>query len=111
MPDQKRALHEFKAAFFKALAHPLRIQILDALRDREHGVGELAEILAVEIPNASQQLAILRGKNLVIARKDGSNVFYSVRDPLVFRLLDDAKAIFNNHLVDVQAMLQVLNEA
>ena len=105
-----RALRLFKAEFFKALAHPLRIHILDALRDGELSVAELRDILGVEPPNASQQLAILRSKNLVAARKDGNNVFYSVRDPMVFHLLDDAKAIFNNHLVDVQGMLQVLNE-
>jgi ArsR family transcriptional regulator len=106
-----QALRTFKAEFFKALAHPLRIHILDALRDGERSVADLRDILGVEPPNASQQLAILRAKNLVSARKDGNTVFYSVRDPMIFQLLDDAKAIFNNHLVDMQGMLQVLNEA
>lgn len=106
-----QALRAFKAEFFKALAHPLRIDILDALREGERSVAELRDQLGVEPPNASQQLAILRAKNLVVARKDGNNVFYSVRDPAIFQLLDVAKAIFNNHLVDVQGMLQVLNEA
>lgn len=108
--SQHQALRAFKAEFFKALAHPLRIHILDALRDGEHSVAELRDLLGVEPPNASQQLAILRAKNLVVARKDGNNVYYSVRDPLIFQLLDDARAIFNNHLVDMQDMLQVLNE-
>ncbi|MNS20154.1 putative HTH-type transcriptional regulator [compost metagenome] len=105
-----QALRSFKAEFFKALAHPLRIHILDSLRDGERSVAELRDQLGVEPPNASQQLAILRAKNLVVARKDGNNVYYSVRDPMIFQLLDDAKAIFNNHLVGVQDMLQVLNE-
>lgn len=109
MPDFQ-ALRSFKAEFFKALAHPLRIHILDALRDGEHSVGELRELLGVETPNVSQQLAILRGKNLVTARKEGNNVYYSVPDPAVFQLLDVAKEIFNNHLVGVQGMLQLLNE-
>ena len=52
-------LREFKAEFFKALAHPIRIQILDTLRDREHNVNELRDILNIEAPNVSQQLAIL----------------------------------------------------
>jgi ArsR family transcriptional regulator len=105
-----QALRAFKADFFKALAHPLRIHILDALRDGEHSVGELRELLEVETPNVSQQLAILRGKNLVTARKEGNNVYYSVPDPAVFQLLDVAKAIFSNHLVGVQGILQLLNE-
>lgn len=105
-----RALRAFKAEFFKALAHPLRIHILDALREGERSVADLRDILGVEPPNASQQLAILRSKNLVSARKEGNNVFYAVRDPLVFQLLDDAREIFNNHLIDMQGMLQGLNE-
>lgn len=106
-----QALRTFKAEFFKALAHPLRIHILDALRDGERSVADIRDLLGVEPPHASQQLAILRAKNLVVARKDGTNVYYAVRDPLIFQLLDDAKAVFNNHLIDMQSLLQVLNEA
>lgn len=109
MPSQQ-ALRAFKAEFFKALAHPLRIHILDALRDGEHSVGELRDLLAVETPNVSQQLAVLRSKNLVTARKEGNNVYYSVPDPAVFRLLDVAKEVFNNHLVGMQDMLDMLHE-
>lgn len=99
-------IREFKAEFFKALAHPIRIHILDALRDGEHSVNELREILDIEPPNVSQQLAILRNKNLVVARKDGSNVYYSIKDPMVFQLLDLCKEIFNNHLIDIQSVLR-----
>ena len=53
----------------------------------------------------SQQLAVLRAKNIVQTRKAGTNVYYSVRDPQVLTLLDVAREIFNNHLIDLQAML------
>lgn len=98
-------LREFKAEFFRALAHPLRIQILDALRNGELAVGEICERLGVEQSAASQQLAVLRGRNFLNSRKSGTSVFYSVRDPEVFRLLDCARTIFNNQLISVQAML------
>jgi DNA-binding transcriptional ArsR family regulator len=101
-------IREFKAEFFKALAHPTRIHILDALRDGEHNVNELRALLDIEAANVSQQLAILRNKNIVTARKDGTNVYYSVKDPMVFRLLDLSKEIFNNHLIDVQSILKGL---
>jgi DNA-binding transcriptional ArsR family regulator len=104
------ALRRFKAEFFKALANPLRIHILDSLREGERSVSELRDILDVEMPNVSQQLAVLRGKNLVLARKDGNNVYYRVSDPAIFKLLDDAREVFNNHLVGVQDMLQSLSE-
>jgi DNA-binding transcriptional ArsR family regulator len=108
MPQQ---LANFKAEFFKALAHPIRIRILDCLRDGEKGVNELSDILQVEPANVSQQLAILRARNIVITRKAGSNVYYSVSDVKLFRLLDVAKDIFNNHLVGVRDMLQQMEAA
>jgi len=98
-------LSQFKAEFFKALAHPLRIRIIDALRAGEVGVNELSSRLSVEQTTLSQQLAILRSRNLVVGRKNGSNVLYSVRDPAVFRLLDAAREIFNNQLIDVRDLL------
>lgn len=98
-------LAQFKAEFFKALGHPLRIRVLDALRGGELGVNELTSRLEVEQSTLSQQLAVLRSRNIVIGRKDGLNVFYSVRDKTIFKMLDVARDVFNNHLVDVQDML------
>jgi DNA-binding transcriptional ArsR family regulator len=98
-------LARFKAEFFKALSHPLRIAIINALRSGEVGVNELSAQLKVEQSTLSQQLAMLRSRNIVVGRKEGQNVFYSVRDPAIFRLLDVAKDIFNNHLVDIQDLL------
>lgn len=98
----------FKTEFFKALAHPLRIRIIDSLRDGEIGVNDLCARLDVEQSTISQQLGLLRGRNIVLGRKEGQNVYYSIRDTAIFRLLDVAKEIFNNHLVSVQDMLQQL---
>jgi len=108
MPQQ---LADFKSEFFKALAHPVRIRILDCLRDGEKGVTELSEILEIEPANVSQQLAILRMRNIVLGRKAGSNVYYSVSDSTVFRLLDVARIIFNNQLTGVRNMLRQIKTA
>ena len=99
-------LSNFKAEFFKALAHPLRISILDSLRDGERTVAEISQKFEVEQANASQQLAVLRNKNIIVARKVGANVYYSVNDPAIFKLLDAARDIFNNHLIGVRSMLE-----
>lgn len=99
---------QFKAEFFKALAHPLRIRILDELRKREVNVDDLGSPLDVEQSNLSQQLAVLRTRNILAARKDGQNVYYSVRDPQLFDLLDVAKKIFNSHLIDLKDLLSQL---
>jgi ArsR family transcriptional regulator len=108
MPQQ---LANFKADFFKALAHPIRIRILDCLRDGEKGVNELSEALQIEQANVSQQLAIMRVRSIVIGRKSGTNVYYSISDRTIFKLLDVAKIIFNNHLVGVRDMLQEIRAA
>ena len=103
-------LSQFKAEFFRALAHPLRVKILDVLRDGESGVNELCARLGAEQSHVSQQLAVLRSRNIVNARKNGNNVFYSVRDPALFRLLDVSKEIFSNHLIDLTDLLAQLRE-
>jgi len=105
----RQQLSNFKAEFFKALAHPLRISILDALREGELTVNEISQRFSVEPPNASQQLAVLRNKNIIVARKEGANVYYSVSDPALFKLLDAARDIFNNHLVGVRGILEAIN--
>ena len=105
----RQQLSDFKADFFKALAHPLRISILDALRDGELTVNEISQRFHVEQANASQQLAVLRNRNIVIARKEGANVRYSVSDKTIFKLLDVTKEIFNNHLVGVRSMLEEIH--
>jgi ArsR family transcriptional regulator len=101
-------LQTFKAEFFKALAHPLRIKILEALRESEKSVTELQNILECDQSGVSQQLAILRAKSLITARKNGTSVFYKVHDPLLFDLLDVARAIFNNQLIDTKDLLSQL---
>ena len=105
----RQQLSDFKADFFRALAHPLRISILDALRDGELTVNEISQRFHVEQANASQQLAVLRNRNIVITRKEGANVYYSVSDTTIFKLLDAAKEIFNNHLIGVRSMLEEIH--
>jgi ArsR family transcriptional regulator len=101
-------LQVFKAEFFKALAHPLRIRILETLRGGERSVQELQAALGVDQSTVSQQLAVLRRHSIAVARKEGTTVRYAVRDRRVGDLLDAARAIFDNQLVDTQAMLREL---
>ena len=105
----RQELSNFKADFFTALAHPLRISILDALREGELTVNEISQRFDVEPANASQQLAVLRNRNIVMTRKDGANVHYSVSDKSIFKLLDAARDIFSHHLVGVRSMLEEIH--
>lgn len=100
--------YSFKADFFKALSHPLRIQILDTLRAGPLSVGEIKEKLGVEQSTLSQQLAVLRARNLVRAERSGTTIRYMVNDPAIWRLLDAARQIFDNQLVSVRTTLEDL---
>lgn len=108
MSGASTALQSFKSEFFKALAHPIRIRILELLRGRERGVQELQVALDLDQPTVSSQLAVLRRANVVGARKQGTTVHYALRDPRVGDLLDVARRIFDNQLVGTQTMLRAL---
>nr|WP_295971048.1 metalloregulator ArsR/SmtB family transcription factor [uncultured Bacillus sp.] len=103
-------MQQFKAEFFKALSHPLRIKILEVLSEGEMGVNEIQNTIGSEGSAVSQQLMILRSKNIVVGQKNGNRVIYSLRDPLIIELLQVAKQIFNNHLVDAINILDKFNE-
>jgi ArsR family transcriptional regulator len=105
-----QARHQFKAEFFKTLAHPARLAILEHLRSGEKSVNELQALLEADQSPISQQLARLRSGNLVDSRKEGTTVYYSVRDPMIFQLMDVAWEIFNRQLISHQELLQLLKE-
>jgi DNA-binding transcriptional ArsR family regulator len=104
-------LQTFKAQFFRALAHPVRISILEILVRGGRTVQELQDALTLDQPIVSQQLAVLRNQNIVAAQKEGSSVRYTLRDSLVGDLLDVARQIFNNHLVSTRGLLRELQRA
>jgi DNA-binding transcriptional ArsR family regulator len=103
-------LQVFKAEFFKALAHPVRIRLLEGLRRGERSVQELQAALDLDQSTVSQQLAVLRAKHVVVARKEGTTVRYAVRDPRVGELLDVAREVFNAQLTGSHTMLKALRQ-
>jgi ArsR family transcriptional regulator len=102
------ALQTFKAQFFRALSHPVRIKILEILIGGDRSVQELQEVLKLDQPVVSQQLAVLRNQGIVTSQKKGLSVRYALRDPAIADLLDVARRIFNNHLVNTRGMLREL---
>lgn len=107
-PAAAGELQRFKAQFFRALAHPTRIRILEILVRGGRTVQELQEQLALDQPLVSQQLAVLRHQGIVSTRKEGLAVRYALRDPLVGGLLDVARRIFDNRLGDSSGLLREL---
>ena len=103
-------LRRFKAEIFQGLAHPTRIAIVEALRGGEKSAGQLIEQLGLEPANGSQHLAVLRTKQIVTSRKEGNQVFYSLRDPVLIDVLDILKRYFSSHLSHNMAMLHEIQK-
>jgi DNA-binding transcriptional ArsR family regulator len=103
-------IQQFKADFFKALSHPLRIRILELLAEGDKNVNELQTLIGSEGSAVSQQLSILRSKNIVYGTKDANRVTYALRDRMIVDLLSIARQIFNNHLIDTASMLDKFSD-
>ena len=99
-------LRRFKADIFQALAHPTRIAIVEMLREGEMSAGAIFERLSVEQANASQHLAVLRSKRIVVNRKEGNQVFYSLRSHRIVEVLDTMRLFFEEHLGEAMEMLE-----
>jgi DNA-binding transcriptional ArsR family regulator len=103
MADQ---LREFKAGIFQALANSTRIAIIELLRDEgEVSVARIHDSLGIEQANASQHLAVLRNKNIVLTRKEGNQVFYRLRDKALGQVLDLLRKYFVSHLAEANDLL------
>jgi DNA-binding transcriptional ArsR family regulator len=108
-PSQQ--LQTLKAEFFRALAHPIRIRLLEVLvTTPECSVQQLQHTLGLDQPIVSQQLARLRASGIVVATKTGTATRYSVTDPLLQDLLAVAKRILNRRLADAQSLLRELEQ-
>lgn len=99
-------MRRFKADFFQALAHPTRVHVVELLRDGgELSAGTILDRLGVEQANSSQHLAVLRHKGIVLGRREGNQIFYSLRDPVIVDVLDALKAYFQTHLAEMSGLL------
>jgi len=104
-PAQQEPIYVMKAEFFRVLGHPARVRNLELLRDGERGVGELQAALGLDSSGTSQHLGVLRRQGVLESRKEGTSVFYRVRDPRTFQLLEVARQILTSSLEATQALL------
>jgi len=97
-------IYELQAEISKTLAHPLRIAILHYLRDGEKTVNELTETLGASQSNISQHLALLRQRQIVKTRKEGSTVYYRVASPKISQACDMVREVLMEQLNQKQEM-------
>ncbi|MDZ7360327.1 MAG: metalloregulator ArsR/SmtB family transcription factor [candidate division KSB1 bacterium] len=104
-----KTAYDFKAAVLKALAHPNRLRILEALRcDRKVCNCEIGPKLGLEQSNLSRHLLALSEAGLVVARKDGVRMMYRVTDPRVFKVLDLVGEMIKKQFVERAELLEIL---
>jgi DNA-binding transcriptional ArsR family regulator len=101
-------LYQLKAEFFKTLGHPARIRILELLAERDRSVGELLPEIGLEASNLSQQLAVLRRAGVVVSRKQGTAVIYSMASPDMAELMAVARKVLTGLLNDQVGLLKDL---
>lgn len=97
LPDTNNNANDSLGQVFKLLGHPVRLSILEHLRDGEHCVCHLEAYLGVRQASLSQQLSLLRNAGLINDRRDGWNVFYSITNEGIFDLLDTAMTFAGIH--------------
>lgn len=107
-PAQQQELREFKAEVFQALGHPTRVALVEQLREGERSAGELIEALGLEQANVSQHLTVLRSKQIVRKRKDGNQVYYSISDPAMIKVLDILRQYFFKRLESTVGMFNTI---
>lgn len=108
LEQTSNAIHLVKAELFRTLGHPIRVRILELLRDGERSVGDLQAALNLDSGGASQHLTVLRRQGLLEGRKEGTSVFYSVKDARTFQLLETARQILSARFEETQALLKDL---
>ncbi|MGC9221772.1 MAG: ArsR/SmtB family transcription factor [Solirubrobacteraceae bacterium] len=99
-------LIELVAQRFRVLGEPMRIRLLDELREHDATVGELQEALGASQQNVSKHLGILHSAGMVSRTKHGTSVVYSIADPTVLDLCDRVCGGVRRQLLDLEAILQ-----
>ena len=110
VPRPNVPLSHTKAELFKALGHPARIRCLEVLASGEHSVGELQPLVGIELSHLSQQLGILRRAGLVVSRKAGSSVLYTIKYPELIELMVVARRLLLGSLHETLALIAGLQE-
>jgi ArsR family transcriptional regulator, virulence genes transcriptional regulator len=103
-------IYELQAEISKTLAHPLRLAILHNLKSGEKTVNELTQTLGATQSNISQHLAILRQRQIVKTRKDGSNIYYRVSSPKISQACDMVREVLLEQLSQKQEIARTFQE-
>lgn len=97
-------ISELHAEVCKTLGSPVRIEILNSLRDGEKTVGQLSEELKLRQANVSQHLAVLRQRQVVATRKEGTSIYYRVSNPKINQACQLMREVLLDQLKEAQKL-------
>jgi DNA-binding transcriptional ArsR family regulator len=103
LPDP---LVELVAERFRVLGEPMRIKLMDRLRDGEASVSELQEAVGASQQNVSKHLGILHGAGMVSRSKQGTRTVYAISDPSMFELCEVVTSGLRRRLDELDEILQ-----
>jgi ArsR family transcriptional regulator len=108
-PTFDMSIYELQAEISKTLAHPLRIAIIHYLKDGEKTVNALTQTLGASQSNISQHLAIMRQRQIVKTRKEGSTVYYRVASPKISQACDMVREVLLDQLKQKQEIVETFS--
>ncbi len=108
LDKNKGALYERQAEIAKAVAHPVRVAVIDFLKDGEKCVCDIAEHVGSERSNVSRHLALMVGAGVLSSRKEGLKVFYWLRTPCVLEFLGCATRVLKQQAQDHKNLMAAL---
>ncbi len=106
-----KKLYEIHAEICKTLGNAKRIEILNALQNRELTVSKLVEIMGIPPANVSQHLAVMRQKGILTARREGSNIYYKVSNSKVIKACNLMREVLLEQLEEGQKIARKLSRA
>lgn len=108
MDKAKALLYERQAEIAKAVGHPLRVAVIDFLRDGEKCVCDIAEYVDSERSNVSRHLSVMVNAGVLTYRKEGLKVFYALRTPCIAEFLSCVTRVVKQQAKDNEKLLAAL---
>jgi ArsR family transcriptional regulator len=109
--EGEELVFKIKADFLRCLAHPVRLAIIEHLKNGEKPVGQIVQALGVEQSGLSKHLGVLRQAGILKSRQEKVSVYYSIRNKNIFRVLRPIAEILRQTLEEGQKVLSHLGEA
>ncbi|OGO09672.1 MAG: transcriptional regulator [Chloroflexi bacterium RBG_13_60_9] len=94
----ERQLYELHASICQTLANPKRLEVISLLRDGEKSVTELTEAMQIGQANLSQHLGLMRQKGIVVARREGLNIYYRLSNSKIIQACDLMRQVLLENL-------------